>query len=198
MFIFYVLFVIYEKIDYLCDMKRTHRASYSVAGRADGLRPFLFFISVTITSARMRRQLKKTDAILRLARDGRQLKKFVTETLPNIREAVKSRDKSGWDKHEDGFCLNEDAVQSLNLRLCYKSFSSSFGCSDTYSDIAGLDKDLMKEYLVKWLNTHKDEILLGMADMMVSDAKEQREVALDEIESVKASLTVLLDCYPED
>lgn len=45
MFIFYVLFVIYEKIDYLCDMKRTHRASYSVTGRADGLRPFLFFIS---------------------------------------------------------------------------------------------------------------------------------------------------------
>ena len=42
MFIFYVLFVIYEKIDYLCAMKRTHRASYSVAGQADGLRPFLF------------------------------------------------------------------------------------------------------------------------------------------------------------
>lgn len=34
-------------------MKRTHRASYSVEGRADGLRPFHFFISVTTTSARM-------------------------------------------------------------------------------------------------------------------------------------------------
>ena len=146
----------------------------------------------------MKRQLEKTDAILSLARNGRRLKKFVTETLPNIRKAVESRDKSGWNKHEDGFSLNEDAVQSLNVRLCYKSFSGSFGCSDTYSDIADLDKGLMKEYLVKWLNTHKDEILLGMADMMVSDAQKQREVALDEIESVKASLTALLDCYPED
>lgn len=39
-------------------MKRTHRASYSVAGRADGLRPFLFFISVTMTSARMKKEIK--------------------------------------------------------------------------------------------------------------------------------------------
>lgn len=51
MFIFYVLFVIYEKMNYLCIMKRTHRASYSVAGQADGPSPFHFFISVTMTSA---------------------------------------------------------------------------------------------------------------------------------------------------
>lgn len=39
-------------------MKRAHRASYSVAGRADGLRPFLFFISATMTSARMEKEIK--------------------------------------------------------------------------------------------------------------------------------------------
>lgn len=54
MFIFSYLFAIYWKIDYLCDVKRTRRASYSVTGQADGLRPFLFFISVTITSAMTR------------------------------------------------------------------------------------------------------------------------------------------------
>ena len=35
-----------------------HRASYSVAGRADGLCPFLFFISATMTSARMKIETK--------------------------------------------------------------------------------------------------------------------------------------------
>ncbi|WP_289300016.1 hypothetical protein [Xylanibacter muris] len=39
-------------------MKRTYRASYSVEGQADGLCPFLFFISVTMTSARMKIETK--------------------------------------------------------------------------------------------------------------------------------------------
>ena len=39
-------------------VKWTHRASYSVTGQADGLRPFLFIISVTITSARMEKEIK--------------------------------------------------------------------------------------------------------------------------------------------
>lgn len=144
------------------------------------------------------KQLEKTEAILRLARNGRRLRKFVVVELAKIRKAVSGRDKSSWDKHEDGFYLNEEVVQSLNLKLCYKSFSGSFGCSDVYSDIADIDKDLMKKYLVKWLNNHKDEILLEMADMMVADAKKQRDVAIDEIDSMKASLVALLDCYPED
>ena len=50
MFILSYLFAIYWKTNYLRIMKRTRRVSYSVEGRADGLRPFLFFISVTTVS----------------------------------------------------------------------------------------------------------------------------------------------------
>lgn len=137
-------------------------------------------------------RLEKTEKILSLARNGKGLRKFVSETLPEIRKAIRDRSDRR-DKHEDGFFVNEDPCQSLVLRLCYKSFTGSFGDSSVYSDIASFDMNLWKAYLLRYLNAHKDAILLEMADMMVADAKEQRDVAIDEIESMKASLKILLD-----
>lgn len=137
-------------------------------------------------------RLEKTERILILARNGKGLRKFVSETLPEIRKAIYDRSDSR-DKHEDGFCVNGDPCQSLVFRLCYKSFTGHYGDRSVYSDIGKFDMDLWKQYLVKYLNAHKDAILLEMADMMVSDAKEQRDVAIDEIESMKASLKILLD-----
>ena len=139
------------------------------------------------------RQLEQIDAILKLARNGKGLRDFVTKKLPKIRKAVQQGSRSGYDKHIDGFFRNEDAIQSVNLKLCYKSFTGSYGDSSTYSDIADLDNGITAEYLAKYLNKHKDEILLEMADMMVSDARQKRDVAIDEIESLKASLKILLD-----
>ena len=137
-------------------------------------------------------RLEKTEKILNLARNGKGLRKFVSKTLPEIRKAMCDRSDRR-DKHEDGFYVNEDPCQSLVLRLCYKSFTGTYGDSSTYSDIASFDMSLWKVYLLKYLNAHKDAILLEMADMMVADAKKQRDVAIDEIESMKASLKILLD-----
>lgn len=137
-------------------------------------------------------RLEKTEKILNLARNGKGLRKFVSETLPEIRKAMYDRGDRR-DKHEDGFYVNEDPYQSLVLKLCYKSFTGTYGDSSVYSDIGKFDMNLWKQYLVKYLNAHKDAILLELADMMVADAKEQRDVAIDEIESMKASLKILLD-----
>ena len=137
-------------------------------------------------------RLEKTEKILNLARNGKGLRKFVSESLPEIRKAMRDRSDRR-DKHEDGFYINEEPCQSLVFRLCYKSFTGMYGDSSVYSDIGKFDMNLWKQYLVKYLNAHKDDILLEMADMMVSDAKEQRDVAIDEIESMKASLKILLD-----
>lgn len=142
----------------------------------------------------MKNQHEKTDEIFNLARNGKGLRKFVTETLPDIRRAVREPGlgRHKLDKHEDGFFINEDPCQSLVFRLCYKSFTGSFGDSSVYSDIGKFDMNLWKQYLVKYLNAHKDAILLEMADMMLSDAKKQKEIAIDELESMKASLTAML------
>ena len=77
--------------------------------------------------------------------------------------------------------------------LCYFSFSGSYGSVDTYSDIANMDTDLMQEYFIKYLNRHKDEIMEGVADLMINDAKSGQEDAIKEIDEYKKSLLKLLE-----
>ena len=77
--------------------------------------------------------------------------------------------------------------------LCYSSFSGSCGSGDTYSDIANMDTDLMKEYFIRYLNGHKDEIMEGVADLMINDAKSNQENAIKEIDEYKNSLLKLLE-----
>lgn len=110
----------------------------------------------------------------KLITTGRKLKKFIKETLPKIREEFQSHSNSGIDKHTDGFGRRE-SIQSMNIsNLCYSSFSGSYGSGDTYSDIANMDTDLMQEYFIKYLNRHKDEIMEGVADLMINDENRSR------------------------
>lgn len=129
----------------------------------------------------------------KLITTGRKLKKFIKETLPKIREEYQSHSRSGIDKHTDGFSKREE-TQSMNIRnLCYSSFSGSYGSGSTYSDIANMDTDLMQEYFIKYLNRHKDEIMEGVADLMINDAKSSQEDAIKEIDEYKKSLLKLLE-----
>lgn len=129
----------------------------------------------------------------KLITTGRKLKKFIKETLPKIREEFQSHSNSGIDKHTDGFGRRE-SIQSMNIsNLCYFSFSGSYGSGDTYSDITNMDTDLMQEYFIKYLNRHKDEIMEGVADLMINDAKSGQEDAIKEIDEYKKSLLKLLE-----
>lgn len=143
----------------------------------------------------MKLDMKDTDKLLVLFQNGKGLLNFVNEKLPFLR-SPKSRDASSQiDKHNDGFFYNEDACQSMNIRqLCFKSFSGSFGSSSVYSDIAGLDMDLMKTYFLKYLNKHKDNILREMGEMMINDAKEIKSQALQEIDNVRRNIEKI---FPE-
>ena len=106
---------------------------------------------------------------------------------------MKAIAKNGIDKHTDGFGRRE-SIQSMNIsNLCYSSFSGSYGSGDTYSDIANMDTDLMQEYFIKYLNRHKDEIMEGVADLMINDAKSNQENAIKEIDEYKNSLLKLLE-----
>ena len=48
-----------------------------------------------------------------------------------------------------------------------------------------MDTDLMQEYFIKYLNRHKDEIMEGVADLMINDAKSGQEDAIKEIDEYK-------------
>lgn len=123
---------------------------------------------------------------------GKQLKTFIKDKLPKIREES-TISGYGIDKHNDGFCTEEN-IQSMNIRyLSFYSFSGSHGSSETYSDISNLNFDLMKEYFIKYLNNHKDEILIGVADLMINAAKKNKEEAIRELEEHKKELLDLFE-----
>lgn len=126
--------------------------------------------------------------IEKLAKTGKELKHFLSEILPKVRN---KHDRI--DKHRDGFEIGDDQIQSMNIRLNYSSFSGVFGDSSTYSDIAGINADVMRTYFLKYLNKHKDEIIEEMANMMIYDAKNQKEQALKELEDRKQKLLNLLN-----
>ena len=56
-----------------------------------------------------------------------------------------------------------------------------------------MDTDLMQKYFIKYLNKHKDEIMEGVADLMINDAKSNQEDAIKEIDEYKKSLLKLLE-----
>lgn len=131
--------------------------------------------------------------IERLAEEGRRLKEFIEHRLPQLREEVRNPKNYGIDKHSDGF-FAETRAQSLNIKeLCYSSFSGSYGDSSTYSDISGLNMNMLRPYFIKYLNIHKDEIMLGVAELMITEAKNNKTAALKELEDCKANLLRLLE-----
>lgn len=77
--------------------------------------------------------------------------------------------------------------------LCYSFF---FWQLWKWRHIFGYSKygfDLMQEYFIKYLNRHKDEIMEGVADLMINDAKSGQEDAIKEIDEYKKSLLKLLE-----
>lgn len=72
--------------------------------------------------------------------------------------------------------------------LSYSSFSGYYGCGDTHSDISYLNHKLMKKYFLKYLNIHKDEIMIGVANLMINEVIDNKEYAFKELEETKNDL----------
>lgn len=128
--------------------------------------------------------------IKRLVENGKELKEFIEHKLPRLREEAK-KSKYGIAEHHDGFSTRTK-IQSLNIEeLCYSSFTKNCGDGVTYSDLSGLDINILRDYFIKYLNIHKDEIMLGVAELMITEAKNNRTIALQELDAYKANLLQL-------
>lgn len=133
-------------------------------------------------------ETKNIDKIDLLACNSRKLKTLVEEYLPDVRK--KARDpQRGYgcvDKHNDGFALDDN--RGINMKLAYSSSTGTYGDSSVYTDLSGLDDKIFKDYFLKYLNAHKDEILMEMAALMDKDKQNYKEAALGEIERIKAKI----------
>lgn len=132
--------------------------------------------------------MEKKEKAIELAAAGMELKKLVTETLPRIREEVLHRTTTK-DKHRDGFDYGRP-VQSLYLgEISYASFTGTYGDSSVYSDLS-IDSSVVRPYVMDYLNSHKDEIMLGVAELILEDARQMRDEAVkkyqDAIDKLKS------------
>ncbi len=130
--------------------------------------------------------------VKKMAETAKGLKEFIEHKLPRLREEASSPNNYGIDKHSDGF-YKSTKCQSVNIELCYASFSGSFGSSNTYSDIADLDTKILGEYIIKYLNIHKDEIMLEVANLIIEEVKKNRDVAIKELDDYRASILKILE-----
>lgn len=132
--------------------------------------------------------LKIFDKIRELKTESNEITKFFNEKLPEIQKQY-FNPREELDKHEDGF-IEGDAIQSWDMKVCYRSFSGYRSSSSTYSDFCPNEK-IMTEYFLKYLNKHTDEIFNEIAQMMLEDAKKLKNDAMNELDSMKSELELL-------
>ena len=130
----------------------------------------------------------KFEEITNLKRESDRITEFFNKKLPNIKKQHANPHNS-LDKHYDGF-IEGDAVQSWDMRVCYRSFSGYNGVSSTYSDFHP-NKKIMTEYFLKYLNKHTEEIFDEIAQMMLEDARKMKTDAIKELEGMKEKLEAL-------
>lgn len=130
--------------------------------------------------------MKKVEELKELNDCSKKINHFINQKLPKIRRDFEDKNNTT-DKHSDGWSINGDKIQSVNIDLTYSSFTGSHGNSSTYSDL-NFNTSLFKTYFIKYLNKHTSEIFNEIAKMMDNDSKAMYEDALAEIESILNSI----------
>lgn len=121
-------------------------------------------------------ELEKIEA---LVKNGNILNTYIE----NVEVLRKHKD------YKDGFSEGERQIGiNLTLNFCAE-LSDSFFASDR---LYGLDKDITREYIIKYLNIYKDWIIKGVAELMISDAKSNKQQAIEELENRKKQLIDIL------
>lgn len=133
-------------------------------------------------------ELRAFNKIKDLKTESIRITKFFNEKLPEIQKQY-FNPREELDKHYDGF-IEGDAIQSWDMKVCYRSFSGHRGSSSTYSDFCPNEK-IMTEYFLKYLNKHTNEIFHEIAQMMLEDAKKLKDEAINELDLMKSELESL-------
>lgn len=127
--------------------------------------------------------MDKKERMLNLYKNGKVLKEFIEVQLPTLRNP-KIR-----IIHKDGFVIGSSCDTFLNMNVSYMSESSKFTDSTTLlSDIHNINFPLVKEYFIKYLNNHKDEIMTEVANLMIEEAISLKSEVLSEIEQEKKNI----------
>lgn len=119
--------------------------------------------------------MKNLDAIKKLRNNANEIYTLFNILIPKWKADPKHYDKVGW-----GFCEDTrfNACSPVNISFAsYKGVYGDSGCSTQLS----LDTEVFSNHLVKYLNDHKEEIMLAIADSIELQAKGLKSEAEKEL-----------------
>lgn len=137
----------------------------------------------------------------------------VTKNLEDIAHMVKQRDLLGKYTNEDLYKMikHEHPFENIShpraeftdysceqasipIEVYYNSFHFLNSSGTVLHKNLLMDGDVFKKYFIKYLNKHRDEILLNMVGLMDEEIKWQSRLALMDLRSLESEIKEISGC----
>jgi hypothetical protein len=104
--------------------------------------------------------------IKKLRANAERIKDLFAKKIPMWQSDPKHFDKTRW-----GFVQgdNDGWYESQTVTLHFGAWAGVYGDGSTYKEI-DLDGDIFREHFMKYLNSHKSEIMMGVAASIEAEA----------------------------
>lgn len=102
--------------------------------------------------------------------------------LFNVKIPKWDADRKHYDKVRVGFSEGSSDGWCTPVTLHFLAWCGTYGDSSTYKQI-NTDHEIFNKFFIKYLNNHKKDIMMGVADLIYKEASTLKEKAQKELES---------------
>ena len=115
--------------------------------------------------------------VKRLRGNANQIYALFLQKIPKWKADPKTYDKTRWGFVEGD---NDGWYKEATIEVHFGAWAGTYGDSSTYKQIS-LDGDLFREHFLKYLNSHKEDIMTAIAKSMENEAQSLVDKAKAEI-----------------
>ena len=131
--------------------------------------------------------MKNFDQIKKLLSNSREIKDLFERKIP----LWKSK-KEKYDNTRYGFVAggSDGWYKDCEINIHFAAWAGTYGDSSTYKEI-DLDGEIFKKHFLQYLNLHKQDIMMSIANQIEQEAKSLKLEAEAEIKEHQAILNEL-------
>lgn len=104
--------------------------------------------------------------IKRLMNNVNEIRRLFLQKIPLWKSDPGHYDKTKWGFEEGD---HDGWYKGQAITIHFGSWAGTYGDSSTYKQI-DLDGDIFRKHLLKYLNTHKEQIMMAVADSIEQEA----------------------------
>lgn len=121
--------------------------------------------------------METVEKIKKLRHNADQIKDLFVRKIPMWQADSKTYDKTRWGFYPGD---NDGWYSSQTITLHFGAWAGTYGCSSVYKQI-DLDGDVFRSHLMKYLNSHREEIMMGVAASIEAEAAKLKSDAEEEL-----------------